>query len=703
MESNIRFLNRLPGSRIFLVSSDSTIRQFFSEHFGTEYGILAAEDGSVRPDALLIQSGAICVVILDLQMPGLDGFVFLRKIRSHPMTASVPVIVLSANANPEQEQAYLEIGANDYIALPFHEKVFAQRVRNLARSNVAFSSQDSLEKDDLTRVYSKRAFLHRAKELLCANPQQSYDIAITDIDQFKLVNTIYGEEKANALLRELAACLQAHSAEGLCARYGSDQFIWLHPSDAEGKAAYQSLLSRFAEVSPVHDVSIRCGVYANVDRQFSIIRMCDNALFALRSIKNGSKEVIAFYDGPLSQRHYRDQFYLARFQDALKNNEFTVVYQPKYDPYTNRVVGAEALVRWRNPDGTVNMPGEFLSVFESNGLIAQLDEYVFRRVCRQQRQWLDAGLPLFPVSVNLSRNSIHQKDRAAVYAAIAREYNIDSRFLPIEITETTATDSLSIQKYAEDFQNQGFPLHMDDFGSEHSSLQTLNVLNFDVVKLDKGLIDYIGDKAGEMILTYIMALTEDLGIRIVAEGVETKQQLDFLAENGCDQIQGYYYSKPLPPEEFKAKVADNLAAAQLAHPMKEDLYILSRTSNFEKMMTQRMLPRIPGGFLIYEEGDDERIIYSNAYLWRLFGCEDEADFMEHVHSSFRGIVSPEELDRVNDSIHHQILSSEDDMDYVEYSIVRKDGIRVPVVDYGHLERTGKKNLFYVFIYKKSIS
>lgn len=684
--------------RSILVVTNDGLKRKKLEWSGKNFKSLTAEDTAAALQILLEDYRMISAVVFDVRPPERDGVAFLQQVRKVPQLRSVPILMVSDGIDAEEEAEMLDLGANDYIRRPVPANVVVSRIRNLIQMQDTVIPLNLLERDDLTGVYNRQAFIHHAQLLLEGDTDTDYDMVIADIDKFKLINAIYGEVRANQLLQSLAAFLEERTEHVLCGRYGSDRFCWLQKSQPFGSV--EALLSDFLPISPVPDITVRFGVYAHVDRKLSMIRMCDNALLALKSIKTDYVKTVAYYDGPVSQRHFREQLYAAKFPEAIKNREFVVWYQPKYDPITQKVVGSEALVRWKNPDGSFNMPGEFLGTFEANGMISQLDEYVFREVCRQQKKWKDAGIQLFPVSVNLSRNSMHRKNLAEVYAGIAQEYGIPLEYLPIEITETTATDSLQIQKYVQELHQVGFPLHMDDFGSEHSSLQTLNVLDFDVVKLDKGLVDYIGDKEGELVLTYTMALAGELGLRIVAEGVECQQQLDFLRENGCDQIQGYYYSRPLPIAEFEQKVTDNLGSIEQHRTKKENLFILSRTSHFEKMMTQRMLPRIPGGFLIYEDNASEQIIYSNAYLWKLFGCEDEAEFMSHVQGSFRGVVCPEQLDAVERSIQQQIAGSTDDMDYVEYDIIRKDGSRVPVVDYGHLERVGKTDLFYVFIYKR---
>lgn len=225
---------------------------------------------------------------------------------------------------------------------------------------------------------------------------------------------------------------------------------------------------------------------------------------------------------------------------------------------TEWILGAEALVRWKRQDGSIMPPSEFLPVFEKDGLIGQLDAYVFEQTCAFQRRWMDRGLPLLPVSVNLSRNSIYRTDIVKRYLAVTKKYGIPASCVPIEITESAFVDSGEVKPIADEFLRAGFQLHMDDFGSGRSSLSTLNILKFSVAKIDKSLVDYIGDPRGNKVLCHTMALMGDLGLKIVTEGVETQEQKQFLIENGVDAIQGYYYTKPMPEEEYIRTVTENM-------------------------------------------------------------------------------------------------------------------------------------------------
>ena len=548
--------------------------------------------------------------------------------------------------------------------------------------------------DQATGVYNMQAFIGRAQKLLDDNPHDSFNLIISDIKNFQLITATYGEAKAQALLRDVAQLTKECYTDGVVARYGVDQIVSLYKTPSlDTKIQISNRFNEYLQQTEIPNVIIKFGIYEDVDRGISVTHMCSKALLALNTIINDFRRIFAKYDDSTSQKQLKAQTYEAQFNDALANEEFVIWYQPKFNPYTEKIVGAEALVRWQTAKGIIS-PGEFLPVFESDGLIARLDSYVFQHVCAQQRKWLDDGQGLIPISVNVSRCSLFVHDIVERYKAIIDEYDLDPKYVPIEITESVALENLKIKPIADAFANQGFQLHMDDFGSGRSSLNGLNVLHFEAVKLDKSLIDFIGYKNGELVLSYTMALGKELGVQLVAEGVETASQLLFLKHNGCDIIQGFYYSKPLPVAEFEALLQAH-GTANLKEELNQMLTDCAASSEPDALYSH-----MPGGFFSYEAFGDEKILASNSYLWEMFGFDNEEDFMEHVHGSFKGIVSPEELDQVEESIAQQIKDHYREMDFVKYHIVRKDGTKVPVVDYGHLAHQDGKDIFYVFLYEE---
>lgn len=247
----------------------------------------------------------------------------------------------------------------------------------------------------------------------------------------------------------------------------------------------------------------------------------------------------------LAQRQMENEF-----KSAILNKEFKVYYQPKYDVKTEQIVGAEALVRWQKQDGEIISPGKFIPLFERDGLVVQLDTYVFENVCQFQHYRIQNNLPIVPISVNLSRASIHFSHVVAKYVEIVEQNEIPFDCVPLELTESAALYSQQIATITDQLVKAGFILHMDDFGSGYSSLTSLNELKFSTVKLDKSLIDYINQNRGKKIIQQAIDLGHGLDMKVVAEGVETKYQRDCLEKMRCDEIQGFYYSKPLKEEDF---------------------------------------------------------------------------------------------------------------------------------------------------------
>lgn len=543
--------------RILLIDQEAHKRGELAEQLSERFDVVEKEDIEEGIRLLEERFSDFSVVILNEQIPGSSSSTLLPKITGNPFLAAVPAIVLSNRISPFEESRLLELGASDCIEMPVEKNVLLSHIFNLIRLKEMNGTLQYLKRDEQTGLLSKQAFAFYTKQLLRDNPDKDYALIMTDVDQFTALRAIYGEETANYLLLHIAGQLNQYAEEGICGRYTSDRLVCLMPAETVSRQWLEELLERMKERSPIVDAVVRCGVYQPIDRELSIQRIFDRTIFALKSIKSTYDEMIGYYDGSVSQRYVRELGYALRFQEALRNEEFEIWYQPKFDPYQNIMTGAEALVRWRNPDGSYNMPGEFLSLFESNGMIHWLDEYMFRLVCRQQKAWKDSGLKPVPVSINLSRRSMHQSGLAERYHAIAEEYEIKPEFLPIEITESTAIGGIQLQNAALQLVRQGFPIHMDDFGAGYSSMQTLNVLKFDTIKLDKGLIDFIGDEKGELILKYAMGLIKALEIKMVAEGVETQSQLNFLKENGCSQIQGFYYSKPLCESDFEELLPKN--------------------------------------------------------------------------------------------------------------------------------------------------
>ena len=380
-----------------------------------------------------------------------------------------------------------------------------------------------------------------------------------DFSEFKIVNNTCGVEKGDeAILNVWLVLRKAIRLDELAARISADNFILFLVEEKQ-----EILIERLCRIT---DAIAQLSVELNIPRlspYFGIYLMeGTESLEVAYSCANEAKHLVkgrhdtnyAFYSEVDFQQVMERKELEDRFESALENCEFEVWYQPKYSTDKAEIVGAEALIRWRKPDGSLIPPFKFIPLFEKNGLISRLDEYVFRAVCEQQKEWERAGKGLLPISVNISRASLYYSNVVEKYKNILEEYAIEAKYVPLEITESATVDNMEIRGLIDDFHAAGFPLLLDDFGNGYSSLATLNVMHFDILKLDKSLVDHIGDENGEKLLYYTIELAKSLGMKITAEGVEYQEQVVFLQNLKCNDIQGFFFSKPLPLDEYQRQV-----------------------------------------------------------------------------------------------------------------------------------------------------
>lgn len=384
---------------------------------------------------------------------------------------------------------------------------------------------------------------------------EDFHVVVADIKNFKWINGTYGEKTGDQVLTYLGDTYRNQVRYGTVGRYGGDQFVAIIYGKKEIRMAdMEKFIHRVESGAPIPNLVVNYGVYENVDKTLPFTLICDRAFLAMKSIRDDYEHQIAFYDDEMRQRHIRNGQMENAFVEAIRNEEFVVYLQPKYSVETEEIVGAEALVRWKRAEGTMVSPGEFIPLFEKDGLIVRLDEYVFRKVCSIQGERIRSGKKILPISVNLSRASIHYDNMICRYVKIVEENGIPFSSVPIELTETAALYNDQISKLIEEMVDAGFKLHMDDFGSGYSSMTSLNQLPFDTLKLDKSLIDYIENFRGQQVIRHTISLAHSLGMKVLAEGVEKAKQVEILRSLNCDEIQGFYYARPLSWENFETEV-----------------------------------------------------------------------------------------------------------------------------------------------------
>lgn len=555
---NVRLLEpgEVPAKRKILVVEDNELnREILSSFLEEKFNVILAENGEEGLKILGEHYRELSVVLLDICMPVCDGFEFLRRRNKDKLLSTIPVIVMTGSNSKDAEIQCLDLGAVDFIPKPYNFKIVVGRINSVIKLRESVLTLTAVEHDELTGIYTRQAFFYHAKTLLKAKAEERFHLIVADIRDFKLINSSYGDKIGDEVLCYLAKTYTKMFRDGLVSRYGSDQFVCMTYGDWDlSLETMKKLTEEIAENAPIPNLMIKYGVYEDVDTSLPISVICDRGFMAIRSIRDNYEHGIAYYTEEMNQKQMQDRALENRFESAISNKEFVAYFQPRYDVKIEKIVGAESLVRWINSDGSMVMPGDFIPLYERDGLIVRLDEYIFRHVCEFQRELMEKGQELLPISVNLSRASIHYIGVVDRYVEIVKETGIPFSCVPIELTETATLNNVKIRDFTERLVNAGFALHMDDFGSGYSSLITLSELPFNTLKIDKSLIDCIGQQKGRMVVQQVIILAHGLGMNVIAEGVETAEQVELLREMECDDIQGFYYSRPLPREEFIKKL-----------------------------------------------------------------------------------------------------------------------------------------------------
>lgn len=537
--------------KILIVENDEFNLKSLISLLADRYEIITACDGKIGLRLLEENYKDLALVLMNIQIPVLSGFDFLRKVQEDPFLSLIPIIVMTASDAPKTEVVCLNLGAADYIRKPYHAELIKKRLENVIRLRESSVSLREIEKDSLTGLYTEQAFFHYSRRIMQFRPDKKMHVIIGRIKDFELIISIYGRKKANELLCYVASIYNKKFKYGLLAKKGKASFLCLLSDDYKlDHQRMDNVINEFTENAPIKGIRIKYGIYKNIDKNLPITTICDYASMAAETVMEDYNHDYAYYTDELAQKRIYNQMIENCFTDALKNKEFMIYYQPKIDVITEKVIGAEALVRWQRTDGSMISPENFIPIYEKNGQIQKLDAYIFGQVCRLQKRILDESKKLLSVSVNLSRSSILCEEIVEQYTKIVRENDIPITCVPLEITESASVYGQKVVKVAERLLQSGFKLHIDDFGSGYSSMESLSRLPFSVLKIDKSLIDHICETRVEILVNHIIKLSKDLNMRVLAEGVETKEQLDILRKIKCDEIQGFYYARPMPEVEF---------------------------------------------------------------------------------------------------------------------------------------------------------
>lgn len=541
--------------RLVLIVDDSKInRKLLCNILKENYRLIEADNGQIALNLLKEHSGEVSAILLDLTMPVLDGYEFL-KIRSESSElSSIPVIVQTQKEGVEAEIKCLADGASDFLSKPYNPKLLLHRLATIIKLRENESFITLVQHDTLTGLYNTEGFYAKVKQVLSdynSTEKQFYMLCI-DLVQFKIVNELFGIEKGDEVLCFIADLLKEHlGSKALISRFSGDRFHALIDYDIKS-IDLSNFFDKLNNAPVSSALNIQFGIYKIEDKLSDVRFMCDSSKLALSNVKGKYGETFSYYDQSMYDQILEERKIEAVMEKALEERQFVVYFQPKCEIVTGRVIGAEALVRWNNPDEGFMSPGLFIPLFEKNGFITKLDKFVWEEACRYNKLWLDKGLPIVPISVNVSRNDIFSEDLVSYFPQLVKKYNLPPSMLHLEITETAYTQNqdrlISMVKLLSD---KGFYIEMDDFGSGYSSLNMLSELPVDMLKLDMLFLKNRSKKTNRRsIISLVMGIAKELNLDVIAEGVEREEDVDYLKSIGCLFAQGYFYSKPMPADDF---------------------------------------------------------------------------------------------------------------------------------------------------------
>ena len=471
-------------------------------------------------------------------------------------------------ASDKPEVLYMDIcaGNSEENCMPYSAGIIYTAPEEKIIITLKKSERDSeknITTDKLTGLLNRGSFSERIKDILTEvseRPEEKYMVVYFDVQRFKTVNDMLGIAEGDRLLKHIAQVVaEAAEGKGASCRIGSDRFALVIKCEAGKRDSFvEKLLEDISEFDQPFEITCNAGIFVIEDNQLPADLIIDRAIMAQSPIKGSYTKRFNYYTEALREQLLTEQEITGMMRAALKGEQFVIHYQPQYNHSTGMLVGAEALVRWCHPEKGLIPPNRFIPVFEKNGFITKLDLYVFERVCVFLRNCLDKNLPVVPISTNLTRYDIFAPNFIEMLEETRKKYEVPSKYIRVEITESAALgNSQFINAAVKKLHNYGYIVEMDDFGSGYSSLNILKDIDFDIIKLDMRFLESEQGKKnrGGTILSSVVRMVNWLGLPIIAEGVETVTQADFLRSIGCDCVQGFLYSKPLQQEAYEELIS----------------------------------------------------------------------------------------------------------------------------------------------------
>ena len=610
---------------ILIVDDEEILKKSLTDVLSEDYEILDAQNGQDALEKLAKHADSIAVIVLDLIMPVMDGVTFLEEFRNHQEYNNIPVIVATSNEDEGLEQKCLEYGVWDFVMKPYNPVLLQFRIKNVIDKSRMLMS----ERDSVTGLYTKLKFYQKVRQMLTEVQGEKFAFVRIDIDRFKMINNFYGIKEGDKVLKSIAQELIRISTafdNFLYARLENDVFACCLPYKEENiELLVNALQLNLKKVNKDYNIKVSCGVYVINDYNMDVSEMYDRAYLAAKNCKGKFVQNVAYYDVSMIENMRQEQFIINEVNKALEEEQFAVFLQPKVNLVTGKPYVAEALVRWMHPERGMISPGEFIPIYERNGIIGRLDQYMWRSVCKLLRKWLDEGKNPDPISVNVSRVNIYNPHLVEIFNKLITEFQIPPHLLNLEITESAfMEDQALIMKTMHRLHELGFRIMMDDFGSGYSSLNILKDMEIDYLKIDMQFLqqDVEFNGKGEKVLTSIVRMAKWLHLPSIVEGVETAEQVDFLKCIGCEYAQGFYFAKPMPVADYEKYIEkEHKKEAQRAR--NENINMISELWNTRSTVSV-LFDILDVPIAVYEYRNDKmELLRSNKMYENCIATDDE--------------------------------------------------------------------------------
>ncbi|MCW9014270.1 MAG: EAL domain-containing protein [Gammaproteobacteria bacterium] len=551
---------------ILIADDDPAIRLVLRHAMEQEgYHVIEVANGLEAIQATVRQHPDL--ILMDAVMPQMDGFRATSELKGMEDHYNIPVLIItSLDDDLSVEQAF-NVGACDYITKPVNWSVLKQRVKRLLfAANAERKIEHLAYHDTLTGLPNRMLFMDRMDQAIsrAMRNQENFALLFIDIDNFKVINDSMGHEAGDKLLISITQRLrETLRMSDTIARLGGDEFTVVLENLSEPEAVIlvvKNLLEKISEPIEISGREVHIGASIGIsmypDDGISFGNLLKNADTAMYRAKDLGRNTFQFYTAEMSEIAMRRLELENSLRNAVESQDFVIFYQPKYDFKRGKCCGMEALVRWDHPEKGIVSPDEFIPLAEETGLIVPLGEWVIKTACAQYSLWKQAGYVLNNISINVSARQFHEQDITGLFQQVLQETGLNPAEIEIELTESTL---ISNQRKARGIINElhdmGLLIALDDFGTGYASMSYLKDFPIDTVKIDRSFVrDIPDDKEDTAIVKAITGLAEALGLSLIAEGVETEQQIMFLKDIGCLHGQGYYWSKPVSALEFERTI-----------------------------------------------------------------------------------------------------------------------------------------------------